>query len=64
MLPAQAVVDAPVAKNMYKGVSLCYSVITSCYVLIGVVGYWSFGNQAEVRLLDRCHSPGRHDLKS
>ena len=45
----QAVVDAPVAKNMYKGVSLCYSVITSCYVTIGIIGYWSFGNQASVR---------------
>ena len=46
---AQAVVGPPVAKNMYKGVSLCYSVITSCYVLIGIIGYWSFGNQAAVR---------------
>ena len=44
----QAVVDAPVRKNMYKGVSLCYGIITGCYILIGVVGYWSFGNQAQV----------------
>ena len=52
----QAVVGPPIKKNMYKGISLCYSVITSCYVLIGVVGYWAFGNTADVRCkLTCCH---------
>lgn len=53
----QAVVNEPVKRNMYKGVSLCYSIITMAYIAIGVSGYWAFGNGAQAFILANFVSP-------
>uniref|UniRef100_A0A383VUM2 Amino acid transporter transmembrane domain-containing protein n=2 Tax=Tetradesmus obliquus TaxID=3088 RepID=A0A383VUM2_TETOB len=39
----QATVKAPSQRNMYKGVSLAYGVITITYLAVAVTGYWAFG---------------------
>lgn len=39
----QATVKAPSARNMYKGISLCYTVIVVTYMLVACTGYWAFG---------------------
>lgn len=44
-------------KNMYKGVSLCYSIITVAYITIGITGYWAFGNAVQPFILANLTSP-------
>ena len=49
--------DEPVKKNMYKGVSLCYTIITLAYITIGITGYWAFGNAVQPFILANLTSP-------
>ena len=30
-------------REMYKGVSMGYSIITSSYMIVAIAGYWAFG---------------------
>ena len=53
----QAVVGEPVKKNMYKGVSLCYSIITIAYITIGITGFWAFGNTVQPFILASLTGP-------
>lgn len=41
-LPAylQATLGEPVKRNAYKGIALCYSVISIGYLLVTITGYW------------------------
>lgn len=34
----QATVKAPAKRNMYKGISLCYTIITVTYLLVAITG--------------------------
>ncbi|KAF6250431.1 lysine histidine transporter-like 5-like protein [Scenedesmus sp. NREL 46B-D3] len=36
-------VKAPSQRNMYKGVSLAYGIITVTYLAVAITGYWAFG---------------------
>jgi hypothetical protein len=40
----QATVKAPTHRNMYKGISLCYSIISISYLAVAITGYWAFGS--------------------
>jgi hypothetical protein len=40
----QATVKAPTQHNMYKGISLCYSIISISYLAVAITGYWAFGS--------------------
>lgn len=42
----QATLAPPVKGKMFKGLSICYTVIVTTYFSVGVSGYWAFGNQA------------------
>eukprot|EP00879_Flechtneria_rotunda_P027815 GHRR01029817.1.p1 GENE.GHRR01029817.1~~GHRR01029817.1.p1 ORF type:complete len:318 (+),score=90.78 GHRR01029817.1:170-1123(+) len=39
----QATVKAPSQRNMYKGISLAYSIIAVTYLAVAITGYWAFG---------------------
>lgn len=39
----QATVKAPTQRNMYKGISMCYGIITITYLMVAITGYWAFG---------------------
>jgi hypothetical protein len=43
----QATLGEPVRGNMYKGIHLCYSIISSTYIMVTVSGYWAYGNAGE-----------------
>ncbi|KAK4754547.1 hypothetical protein SAY87_002651 [Trapa incisa] len=47
----QATLAPPVKGKMFKGLSMCYSVIAVTFFSVGVSGYWAFGNQAKSTLL-------------
>ncbi|EXC25427.1 hypothetical protein L484_016810 [Morus notabilis] len=47
----QATIAPPVQGKMLKGLCVCYSVIATTYLSVGISGYWAFGNQAQGTLL-------------
>ncbi|KAF3434140.1 hypothetical protein FNV43_RR25243 [Rhamnella rubrinervis] len=47
----QATIAHPVQGKMFKGLCVCYSVITVTYFSVGISGYWAFGNQAKGTIL-------------
>lgn len=47
----QATIAPPVQGKMFKGLCVCYSVITLTYSSVGISGYWAFGNQSKGTIL-------------
>ncbi|KNA21161.1 hypothetical protein SOVF_044750 [Spinacia oleracea] len=47
----QATLAPPVKGKMFKGLSVCYSVVCVTFFSVAVSGYWAFGNQAEGQIL-------------
>lgn len=47
----QATLAPPVKGKMFKGLSVCYSVVSVTFFSVAVSGYWAFGNQAEGQIL-------------
>ncbi|KAL3731953.1 hypothetical protein ACJRO7_028761 [Eucalyptus globulus] len=47
----QATLAPPVKGKMFKGLSVCYSVIVTTYFSVGISGYWAFGNQSKGTVL-------------
>ncbi|XP_021737539.1 GABA transporter 1-like [Chenopodium quinoa] len=47
----QATLAPPVKGKMFKGLSVCYSVVSMTFFSVAVSGYWAFGNQAEGQIL-------------
>ena len=45
----QATVGGNAKKEMYKGISMGYSILLSSYMIVAIAGYWAFGYN--VRLL-------------
>ncbi|KAM5584386.1 GABA transporter 1-like [Rosa sericea] len=43
----QATLAAPVKGKMFKGLSVCYAVVTTTFFSVAISGYWAFGNKAE-----------------
>ncbi|KAF9597078.1 hypothetical protein IFM89_015269 [Coptis chinensis] len=42
----QATLAPPVKGKMFKGLSVCYTVVTVTFFSVAISGYWAFGNQA------------------
>ncbi|KAL5709621.1 Sodium- and chloride-dependent GABA transporter 1 [Ranunculus cassubicifolius] len=42
----QATLAPPVKGKMFKGLCICYTVVTVTFFSIAISGYWAFGNQA------------------
>lgn len=47
----QATIAAPVKGKMFKGLCVCYSVVSVTFFSVAISGYWAFGNQAEGLIL-------------
>lgn len=43
----QATAAPPVTGKMFKGLSLCYSVVVVTFFSVAVSGYWAFGNGSQ-----------------
>ncbi|PON75285.1 Amino acid transporter, transmembrane domain containing protein [Trema orientale] len=48
----QATLAPPVKGKMFKGLSICYTVVTVTFFSVAISGYWAFGNQAEGLILN------------
>ena len=53
----QATVKEPAIKNMKKGISMAYALITSTYFTVAVSGYWAFGQTVMPYLLNNLSTP-------
>ncbi|XP_058108658.1 GABA transporter 1-like isoform X2 [Magnolia sinica] len=42
----QATLAPPVKGKMFKGLCVCYMVVTATFFSVAISGYWAFGNQA------------------
>ncbi|RZC78867.1 hypothetical protein C5167_003096 [Papaver somniferum] len=42
----QATLAPPVKGKMFKGLSVCYTVVVVTFFSVGISGYWAFGNDA------------------
>lgn len=47
----QATVAPPVKGKMFKGLCVCYGVVTVTFFSVAISGYWAFGNKAEGQIL-------------
>ncbi|KAK7260475.1 hypothetical protein RIF29_26550 [Crotalaria pallida] len=48
MIPEiQATLAPPVKGKMFKGLSLCYTILTVTFFSVTISGYWAFGNESE-----------------
>ncbi|KAH7542051.1 hypothetical protein FEM48_Zijuj02G0032400 [Ziziphus jujuba var. spinosa] len=47
----QATLAPPVKGKMFKGLCVCYVVITMTFFSVAISGYWAFGNQSEGLIL-------------
>ncbi|KAG8371206.1 hypothetical protein BUALT_Bualt13G0063200 [Buddleja alternifolia] len=47
----QATLAPPVKGKMFKGLCICYAVVTSTFFSVAISGYWAFGNQADGLIL-------------
>lgn len=51
MLRLQATLAPPVKGKMFKGLSVCYAVLTATFFSVAISGYWAFGNESEGLIL-------------
>ncbi|XP_021767363.1 GABA transporter 1-like [Chenopodium quinoa] len=47
----QATIAPPVKGKMFKGLTMCYSIVSTTFLSVAVTGYWAFGNQAQGQIL-------------
>ncbi|KAA8550239.1 hypothetical protein F0562_001923 [Nyssa sinensis] len=47
----QATLAPPVKGKMFKGLCVCYAVVTVTFFSVAISGYWAFGNQVEGLIL-------------
>ncbi|KAL3148674.1 hypothetical protein ABBQ38_014090 [Trebouxia sp. C0009 RCD-2024] len=53
----QATVKEPAVKNMFKGITMAYSLISSTYFTVAISGYWAFGQTSLPYLLNNLSTP-------
>ncbi len=46
----QATVGGNAKKEMYKGISMGYSILLSSYMIVAIAGYWAFGYNVSLLL--------------
>lgn len=56
----QATLAPPVKGKMFKGLCICYAVVTSTFFSVAISGYWAFGNQSEGLILSNFTENGRN----
>ncbi|KAL5976436.1 Sodium- and chloride-dependent GABA transporter 1 [Asimina triloba] len=47
----QATLAPPVKGKMFKGLCVCYAVVTATFFSVAISGYWAFGNQSAGTIL-------------
>ncbi|KAL7127158.1 hypothetical protein ABFS83_14G236800 [Erythranthe nasuta] len=47
----QATLAAPVKGKMFKGLFVCYAIVTATFFSVSISGYWAFGNKANGLIL-------------
>lgn len=47
----QATIAPPATGKMFKGLCMCYGVISVTFYSVAVTGYWAFGNNAQSNIL-------------
>ncbi|KAL7084872.1 hypothetical protein ACP275_14G248700 [Erythranthe tilingii] len=47
----QATLAAPVKGKMFKGLCVCYAIVTATFFSVSISGYWAFGNKANGLIL-------------
>ncbi|XP_059627163.1 GABA transporter 1 [Cornus florida] len=47
----QATLAPPVKGKMFKGLAVCYTIVTVTFFSVAISGYWAFGNKAEGLIL-------------
>ncbi|XP_074312450.1 GABA transporter 1 [Silene latifolia] len=55
----QATLAPPVKGKMFKGLCICYTVVTMTFFSVAVSGYWAFGNHAQGQILSNFVVDGR-----
>ncbi|KAF5195797.1 Gaba transporter [Thalictrum thalictroides] len=58
----QATLAPPVKGKMFKGLCVCYTVVTITFFSVAVSGYWAFGNQAAGIILTNLMDNAKHLL--
>ncbi|KAL5765597.1 hypothetical protein ACOSP7_016214 [Xanthoceras sorbifolium] len=55
----QATIAPPVKGKMFKGLCVCYAVVTVTFFSVAISGYWAFGNQADGLILSNFLDDGK-----
>lgn len=55
----QATLAPPVKGKMFKGLSVCYTVVIVTFFSVAISGYWAFGNQSEGLILSNFVDNGK-----
>ncbi|XP_048425243.1 GABA transporter 1 isoform X3 [Pyrus x bretschneideri] len=55
----QATIAPPVKGKMFKGLCVCYAVVTMTFFSVTISGYWAFGNQSEGLILSNFLDDGK-----
>ncbi|XP_039012779.1 GABA transporter 1-like [Hibiscus syriacus] len=55
----QATIAPPVKGKMFKGLCVCYTVLTVTFFTVAISGYWAFGNESEGLLLSNFLDDGK-----
>ncbi|KAF3455113.1 hypothetical protein FNV43_RR05561 [Rhamnella rubrinervis] len=55
----QATLAPPVKGKMFKGLCVCYGVLTVTFFSVAISGYWAFGNQSEGLILTNFLEDGK-----
>ncbi|KAK4763535.1 hypothetical protein SAY87_012973 [Trapa incisa] len=55
----QATLAPPVKGKMFKGLSVCYTMVSITFFSVAISGYWAFGNQCDGMILSNFVMDGR-----
>ena len=55
----QATLAPPVKGKMFKGLSVCYTIVTVTFFSVAISGYWAFGNESEGLILSNFVDNGK-----
>lgn len=55
----KATIAAPVKGKMFKGLCVCYAVVTVTFFSVAISGYWAFGNHAQGLVLSNFLDNGK-----
>ncbi|KAL3530432.1 hypothetical protein ACH5RR_009754 [Cinchona calisaya] len=55
----QATLAPPVKGKMFKGLCVCYTVVTLTFFTVAISGYWAFGNHADGLVLSNFSDNGK-----